>query len=120
MQLSDFSKEVLEIYSEIADLEPSDYQYWCSQYDLDQEKEESRKIYACSWIENNVEILLFTSLYGKRCKLDLTEEEKKDFEETYPIFNEPFIADESCFDSLEHIVNFLASDEKEELLLMLQ
>jgi len=95
-----------------------DYLEFCQQYNLTRNRT-SAVIYAFSWIENNIQILIYRHIYRKNCMLDLTEQELADFAINYPLLNLELITEINLLESLtREKLNYLTYNQRLELLNM--
>jgi len=97
----------------------SDFLSFCQQYNLNHQNQLSKVIYAHSWIQNNIEILMYQRLYQKDCLMELTDQEMSDFYQNYSIFVEDFIPDRHSLNvTTSGMLNHLSLNQRLELMNM--
>lgn len=117
--IAPFFSNLINRYLVMVEEVENDYADICQQNQLNPDSRESKVIYACSWIRNNIEILMYRNLYGKECLNDLTPQEQDDFYSRYPAFGEDFVADQSCVRDIVQMLRFLSEPQKRELFNMI-
>lgn len=96
----------------------ADYLEFCQKYNLALNRT-SVVIYAFSWIENNIQILIYRHIYRKNCMLDLTEQELADFAINYPLLNQELVTEVNILEaSTREKLNYLTNSQRLELLNM--